>query len=130
MAGAANVMIGSWFVGTHESPGDLEHDPDGRPFKISFGMASARAVDRRTAGDDPLQRARKRFFEEGISSARMYVDPQRPGVEDLLDLITAGVRSACSYAGAATLAAFHDRAVVGVQTVSGYAEGKALPTGW
>jgi IMP dehydrogenase len=124
------VMIGSWFVGTHESPGDLEHDPDGRPYKISFGMASARAVDRRTAGEDPLQRARKQFFEEGISSAKMYLDPERPGVEDLLDAITAGVRSACSYAGADTLERLHERAVIGVQTVSGFAEGKALPHGW
>jgi IMP dehydrogenase len=129
-AGASNVMIGSWFVGTHESPGDLEHDPDGRPYKLSFGMASARAVDRRTAGEDSLQRARKAFFEEGISTARMYLDAERPGVEDLLDSITAGVRSACSYAGAATLEAFHERAVVGVQTASGFAEGKALPSGW
>ncbi|HSK92065.1 MAG TPA: GuaB1 family IMP dehydrogenase-related protein [Euzebyales bacterium] len=129
-AGASNVMIGSWFVGTHESPADLEHDPDGRPYKVSFGMASARAVDRRTAGEDPLQRARKQFFEEGISSGRMYLDPDRPGVEDLLDAITAGVRSACSYAGAQTLGELHERAVVGVQTVSGFAEGKALPRGW
>jgi len=129
-AGASNVMIGSWFVGTHESPGDLEHDPDGRPYKLSFGMASARAVDRRTAGEDPLQRARKAFFEEGISTARMYLDDERPGVEDLLDAITAGVRSACSYAGAGSLDVFHERAVVGVQTSSGFTEGKALPRGW
>lgn len=129
-AGASNVMIGSLFVGTHESPGDLEHEPDGRPYKLSFGMASARAVDRRTAGEDPLQRARKQFFEEGISSARMYLDPQHPGVEDLIDQITAGVRSACSYAGASTLAELHERAVLGVQTSSGFVEGKALPRGW
>ncbi|HEX6257809.1 MAG TPA: GuaB1 family IMP dehydrogenase-related protein [Euzebyales bacterium] len=129
-AGAGNVMIGSWLVGTHESPGDLEHDPDGRPYKVSFGMASARAVDRRTAGEDALQRARKQFFEEGISSARMYLDALRPGVEDLLDSITAGVRSACSYAGAATLEQLHERAVLGIQTRSGFAEGQALPSGW
>jgi IMP dehydrogenase len=129
-AGASNVMIGSWFVGTHESPGDLEYDAEGRPFKLSFGMASARAVERRTAGEDPLQRARKQFFEEGISSARMYLDPDRPGVEDLVDQITAGVRSACSYVGAGTLEEFHERAVIGVQTAAGYTEGRALPNGW
>ena len=129
-AGASNVMIGSWFVGTHESPGDLEHDPDGRPYKLSFGMASARAVDRRTTGEDALERARKQFFEEGISSARMYLDPRQPGVEDLLDVITAGVRSACSYAGAATLEQLYERAVLGVQTRSGFTEGHALPRGW
>ena len=43
-AGASQVMIGSWFAGTHESPGDLHVDADGRPYKESFGMASARAV--------------------------------------------------------------------------------------
>jgi len=87
-------------------------------------------VDRRTAGEDPLQRARKQFFEEGISSARMYLDLQRPGVEDLLDEITAGVRSACSYAGVDTLDGFHEHAVIGIQTSSGFNEGKALPQGW
>ena len=29
-AGAANVMIGSWFAGTYESPGDTFRDADGR----------------------------------------------------------------------------------------------------
>ncbi len=42
-AGASNVMIGSWFAGTYESPGDLQHDAQGRAYKESFGMASARA---------------------------------------------------------------------------------------
>ena len=50
-AGASSVMIGSWFAGTHESPGDLMLDADGRPFKVSFGMASARAVANRTSGE-------------------------------------------------------------------------------
>jgi len=43
-AGASAVMIGSWFAGTFESPGDLHTAPDGRLYKESFGMASARAV--------------------------------------------------------------------------------------
>jgi IMP dehydrogenase len=42
-AGAANVMIGSWFAGTYESPGDVFRDPSGRLYKESFGMASARS---------------------------------------------------------------------------------------
>ena len=101
-AGASSVMIGSWFAGTHESPGDLLHDADGRAFKVSFGMASARAVASRTAGESAFERARKGLYEEGISSSRMYLDPARPGVEDLIDQICSGVRSACTYAGAAT----------------------------
>ena len=43
-AGASQVMIGSWFAGTYESPSDLRKDSDGRLYKESFGMASARAV--------------------------------------------------------------------------------------
>jgi len=129
-AGASNVMIGSWFAGTYESPGDLYTDADGRRYKESFGMASARAVSARTAEDTPFERARKAVFEEGISTARMYLDPQSPGVEDLLDIIVAGLRSACTYAGAANLAELHGNALIGVQSAAGYTEGMPLPTGW
>lgn len=123
-------MIGTWFAGTYESPGDLYTDADGRRYKESFGMASARAVSARTAEDSPYDQARKAVFEEGISSARMYLDGTRPGVEDLIDEIVAGVRSACTYAGAADLAEFHANAVVGVQSAAGYTEGMPLPTSW
>jgi IMP dehydrogenase len=129
-AGASAVMIGSWFAGTHESPGDLHVATDGRMYKDSFGMASARAVANRTVGESAFDRARKALFEEGISSGQQYLDPARPGVEDLIDTITAGVRSACTYAGAATLEQLHERAVVGVQSASGYAEGRPLYAGW
>ncbi len=129
-AGASSVMIGSWFAGTHESPGDLLHDADGRAFKRSFGMASARAVASRTAGESAFDRARKGLYEEGISSSRMYLDPARPGVEDLLDQICSGVRSACTYAGASTLEELHDRAVLGVQSAAGFHEGRPLSSSW
>ena len=129
-AGASSVMIGSWFAGTHESPGDLVHDAEGRPFKVSFGMASARAVANRTAAESSYDRARKGLYEEGISSSRMYLDPQRPGVEDLIDQICSGVRSAFTYAGAADLAEFHERAVVGIQSAAGFHEGRPLDRSW
>ena len=51
-------------------------------------------------------------------------------MEDLLDEIIAGVRSACTYAGAADLSAFAERAVLGVQSAAGYREGMPLPGGW
>ncbi|SNS88719.1 IMP dehydrogenase [Geodermatophilus saharensis] len=128
-AGAANVMVGSWFAGTYESAGDI-HDDGGRLYKESFGMASARAVKARTAAQSGFERARAGLFEEGISSSRMYLDPARPGVEDLVDGIVAGVRSSCTYAGARTIDELHERAVVGVQSAAGYEEGRPLPTSW
>jgi IMP dehydrogenase len=129
-AGASNVMVGSWFAGTLESPGDLYTDPDGRHYKESFGMASSRAVLNRTASDSAYDRARKAMFEEGISAARMYIDPERPSVEDVIDEIIAGLRSSCTYAGARTLEEFHERAVVGLQSTAGYAEGRPQHTSW
>jgi IMP dehydrogenase len=129
-AGASQVVIGSWFAGTHESPGDLLRDTDGRAYKENFGMASAVAVSRRTADESAYDRARKALFEEGISSAKMYLDPRRPGVEDILDEIVAGLRSAFAYAGAADLAEFQQRAVVGVQTAAGHQEGLPHYASW
>lgn len=129
-AGASNVMIGSWFAGTYESPGDMRVDEHGRRYKESFGMASKRAVSNRTAHEDAFARARKGLFEEGISSSRMYLADGRGGVEDLLDEITAGVRSSYTYAGASTTEEFRDRAVIGLQGAAGYAEGRPVASSW
>ena len=129
-AGASQVMVGSWFAGTHESPGDLLVDGEGRKYKESFGMASARAVANRTRTESAFARARKGLFEEGISSSTMYIDPESPGVEDLLDGITSGVRSSFTYAGARDLAEFASLATVGVQSAAGYEEGRPLARSW
>lgn len=93
-------------------------------------MASARAVANRTSGEDAFERARKALFDEGISTGQMYLDPLRPGVEDLIDEIVAGVRSACTYAGADDLGEFTRRAVIGVQSAAGYAEGHPQHVSW
>ena len=129
-AGAASVMFGSWLAGTYESAADTLRDPDGRLYKESFGMASNRAVKNRTRSETAFDRARKELFEEGISTSRMYLDNERPGVEDIIDQIVAGVRSSCTYAGAANIAEFHERAVVGVQSAAGYDEGRPQGTSW
>jgi IMP dehydrogenase len=129
-AGSASVMIGSWFAGTYESTGNLMVDAEGRMYKESYGMASARAVKMRTKDSSGFDRARAGLFEEGISTGRMYLDPERPSVEDLLDSIVAGLRSSCTYAGASNLEEFHDLAVVGVQSSSGYDEGQPQHVNW
>ncbi len=130
-AGASAAMFGSWWAGTYESAADMQRDMDGRLFKDNFGMASARAVTNRNRKDtDAFKQARKQFFEEGISHSRMYMKEGEESAEDILDKITAGLRSACTYAGARDLAAFHERAVIGVQTPAGYKEGRPLNTRW
>jgi IMP dehydrogenase len=93
-------------------------------------MASQRAVKNRTRHEVAMEQARKELFEEGISSSRMYLDPERPGVEDIIDDIVAGVRSACTYSGARTIPELAERAVVGVQSAAGYEEGRPIPLSW
>jgi IMP dehydrogenase len=129
-AGASSVMFGSLLAGTYESAADTLRDTEGRLYKESFGMASNRAVRNRTRSESALDRAKKELFEEGISTSRMYLDSVRPGVEDIIDQIVAGVRSSCTYAGASSIEDFHDKAVVGVQSSAGYDEGRPLGTSW
>jgi IMP dehydrogenase len=129
-AGAASVMVGSWFAGTIEAPGTLNVDAAGRLYKESWGMASTKAVHARFENLDPYELARKELFAEGISSSKIYLDPLRPSLEDLLDMITSGVRSSFTYAGATSVDDFHERALVGIQSAAGYEEGKALPVSW
>jgi IMP dehydrogenase len=129
-AGAASVMIGSWFAGTVEAPGTLATDASGAVYKESWGMASTKAVQERFGRLDPYELARKTLFAEGISSSRIYLDPLRPSVEDLLDMITTGLRSSFTYAGASSVPEFERRALVGIQSAAGYEEGKALPVSW
>jgi IMP dehydrogenase len=129
-AGASSVMVGSWFAGTIEAPGTLNADASGRLYKESWGMASTKAVQQRFERLDPYELARKTLFAEGISSSKIYLDPLRPSLEDLLDMITSGIRSSFTYAGASTVAEFAQRALVGVQSAAGYEEGKALPVSW
>lgn len=129
-AGAASVMLGSWLAGTYESAADTLRDTEGRLYKESFGMASHRAVKSRTRHETSFDRARKELFEEGISTSRMYLDPERPGVEDIIDHIVAGVRSSCAYSGAHNVHELHVRAVVGVQSAAGFDEGRPVGVSW
>lgn len=129
-AGGSAVMIGSWFAGTVEAPGTVRTDEAGNWFKESFGMASTKAVEARFGDLEPYERARKLLFAEGISSSKIMLDPKRPGLDDLIDMITTGVRSSFTYAGADSLLEFRQRAKVGIQSAAGYEEGKALPVSW
>lgn len=129
-AGASSVMIGSWFGGTFEAATDVLFDEKGRMYKENYGMASNRAVKGRISQEDSFARAKKELFEEGISSSRLYLDPANPGVEDIIDDIVAGVRSACTYAGAKNIDEFYEKATIGIQTSSGYHEGTPLHSSW
>jgi IMP dehydrogenase len=117
-------MVGTMLAGTYESPGDIKEDRDGRFYKENYGMASARAVADRTENEDNFARAKKGFFREGISSSRIYLAPGAESVGAILIDIITGLQSSMSYIGAQNLREIHDKAVVGVQTVGGFHEGR------
>ncbi len=123
-AGASCSLFGSWFAGTYESSGDIHQDGQGNLYTENFGMASTRAVKERNQRNDLFTQAERMFFSEGISSYKMYLKEGEEGVEDIIDKIIAGVRSACAYSGARTLQEFYDKAVVGVQTSAGFNESR------
>jgi IMP dehydrogenase len=128
--GAGNVMFASWFAKTNESAGEIRFDESGRAYKESFGMASRRAVRERNQKELSLDLAKKELFEEGISTSKFYIDPARPGVEDIIDQIMAGVRSSCTYVGVNKLDKMYSKAVIGLQSSSGYQEGLPTSTNW
>ncbi|MBX4197641.1 IMP dehydrogenase, partial [Candidatus Saccharibacteria bacterium] len=129
-AGASCGFIGTWFAGTHESAGDVLRDGRGRLYKENYGMASKRAVQNRNRGVGAYELAKRELFEEGTSTSRLYINAERPGVEDLIDQITAGLRSSMSYVGARNLEEFQEKAVIGIQSSAGYQEGQAVETNW
>ncbi len=122
-AGAARVMVGTTLAGTYESPGDAKEDKDGLLYKENYGMASARAVKYRTSNLDPFEQAKKSFFQEGISTSRIYMRPGLESVGAILVNFLTGVQSAFTYVGASDYQSFSDRVVIGVQTPSGFGEG-------
>ncbi len=123
-AGASRVMVGTLLAGTYESPGDIQEDHAGALYKENYGMASARAVQERTAELGPFEAAVKQMFQEGISTSRIYL---REGFESagahIVDVLT-GLQSACTYVGVRNVTELYEHAVVGVQSSAGFSEGR------
>ena len=123
-AGASQVMVGSWFAGTLESPGDLKHDFEGHKYKENFGMASRSASERRSQRDTMREILGHR--SEGSNRSFVYLDPDRPSVMDIIHYIIDGVTSSMTYVGAQNLSEFFRNANIGIQSQIGYEEGKPL----
>ena len=87
-AGADFVMIGGMFAGTDESAGQVTDE--GKEF---YGMSSAAAMKKHSGGVATYRAA------EG---KRVFVEPAGP-VAGVMQQILGGVRSACTYVGAARL---------------------------
>lgn len=118
-AGAKFVMIGSWFGGTHETPGDiLERTINGetRFFKIVRGQASKSYMD-----DHGIEITDWRAAE-GLT-VEVPVDGL---VGDIVREIKGGLASSMSYVGAHNLQEFREKAVFIQAGLSAQGEGGRL----
>ena len=89
-------------------------------------MASKRAVAARTAATAPSTEPARRCSRRA-SPPRGWRWTRPAGASRIAGPHHLGVRSCV---GASNLAELHDRAVLGVQSAAGFAEGHPLPTGW
>jgi GMP reductase len=87
--GADFIMLGGMLAGHDESAGELV-ERNGQQFKLFYGMSSRAAMEKYAGGV-----ARYR-----ASEGKEVLVPYRGPVEDTLQDILGGVRSACTYVGA------------------------------
>jgi len=91
-AGADFVMLGGMFAGHDESGGELV-EKDGKMYKQFYGMSSAVAMQKHVGG----------VAEYRASEGKAVQVSYRGKVEDTILDILGGVRSTCTYVGAAKL---------------------------
>ena len=90
--GADFVMLGGMFAGHDENGGQLI-EREGRHFKLFYGMSSSTAMEKHAGG----------VAEYRSSEGKTVEVPYRGPVVDTVRDILGGVRSACTYVGAAAL---------------------------
>ncbi|MGA2400117.1 MAG: IMP dehydrogenase [Syntrophobacteraceae bacterium] len=98
--GADNVMIGSLFAGTDESPGETILY-QGRSYKVYRGMGSLGAM---------REGSRDRYFQDDVFEPRKLVPegiegrvPYRGPISDIVHQLIGGLRAGMGYLGCATL---------------------------
>ncbi|ASA58203.1 GMP reductase [Vibrio gazogenes] len=90
--GADFVMLGGMLAGHHESGGDIVVK-DGESYVKFYGMSSKSAMDKYAGG----------VAQYRAAEGKTVLLPYRGSVEDTIQDILGGVRSTCTYVGAANL---------------------------
>ena len=129
-AGASSVMVGSWFAGTYESPGDLQRDEHGRPYKESFGMASKRRRRRAHAWRQRLRPRAQGPVRGGHLDVADAARPAAPGRRGPARLDLRRCAVLVHLRGRARPGAVPRPRGAGRAVAAGFAEGRPLPGGW
>ncbi|MFQ5507911.1 MAG: IMP dehydrogenase [Leptospirillia bacterium] len=99
VAGADCVMLGSFFAGTDESPGEVILF-QGRRFKSYRGMGSLGAMEKGS---------KDRYFQEGAEAHKLVPEgiegrvPYKGSVADVLYQLVGGLRAGMGYLGCASI---------------------------
>jgi IMP dehydrogenase len=126
--GASQAMWGSMFTGVAESPPLYAQDDDGQ-YKLHSAMASRQASEGRglkSATEQTLQRVRRILGHRAEGVQDVKVRRRWDSIADGLHGFFDGLSSTLSYHGAHNLREFPDFARIGIQTRSGYDEGKPV----
>ncbi len=105
-AGASNVMIGSLFAGTEESPGETILY-QGRTYKLYRGMGSLGAMS---------ERVRDRYGQSDVHESKLVPEgiegrvPHRGSLASNIEQLVGGLQAGMGYIGAANLAELRRRA--------------------
>ncbi|MBC3758623.1 GMP reductase [Hyunsoonleella sp. SJ7] len=91
-AGADFVMLGGMLAGHDESGGET-FERDGMPYKKFYGMSSSTAMDKHSGG----------VADYRASEGKTVEVPYRGKVDETVKDILGGLRSTCTYVGAARL---------------------------
>lgn len=118
-AGASTVMVGSLLAGREEAPGEVIVRA-GRKFKVFRGMASRAAA----AAKLDLE-GRAEALDQYVPEGEEMEFPLGGPVAEIIAEMVGGLRSGMSYADAATVSEFWERARFVRQTEAGRRESKA-----
>ena len=89
-AGADFVMLGGMLAGHDECAGEVVTDSSGASHKVFYGMSSNTAMKKHNGGVATYR----------ASEGKTVKVPYRGSIENTLQQILGGVRSACTYSGA------------------------------
>jgi len=92
-AGADFVMLGGMLAGHDECAGDILEEENGEKFKIFYGMSSETAMRKYSGG----------VAEYRSSEGKTVKIPYRGPIQNTVKSILGGLRSSCTYVGAAQL---------------------------
>ena len=88
--GADFVMLGGILAGHDECTGEVVTDDSGASHKVFYGMSSTTAMDKHSGGVASYR----------ASEGKTVKVPYRGALDNTIQQILGGIRSACTYSGA------------------------------